>query len=208
VTGLSYRLIPTCSPNPSQSFLTWFGWLIAFALLSAIIQFGTTAFCLVVYARSLFKHNSTGTQITPKSPNSTAPSAVSSQGETSASATTQNVPWKRAQKIILLQWRSILLSLVVICIAAYAGIVYVVMTRTAQEDANPSKSDNILNWTDCLVYHNGNKDKCLHLAKPLRLGADQVAAALIMASVSKYSNPRYRARMLTRSSLLASSHSA
>ena len=197
MTGLSYRLIPTCSPNPSQSFLTWFGWLIALALLSAIIQFGTTAFCLVVYARTLFKHNSTGTVTTPKSPNSTAPSAVSSQGKASAFGTTQDLPWKRAQKIILLQWRSILLSLVVICIAEYAGIVYVVMTRTAQEDANPSKSDNILNWTDCLVYHNGNKDKCLHLAKPLRLGADQVAAALIMASVSTPSSLRSRPGALT-----------
>src|ERR1700761_3021453 len=69
VTGVSYRLGGTCIPNPRAAFVTvrlptahlrsalngkqWFGWLIAFGCLAALIQFATTGFCLLVYARSL-----------------------------------------------------------------------------------------------------------------------------------------------------------
>lgn len=184
ITGVSYRLISTCSPNPHVSFVTWFGWLIAFALLGALIQFGTTAFCLIVYARSLFVQGSGGSPNATKSSISSNPSTPSSPRKGPTQIGTKNLAWRRVQKVLSLQWRSILLSSTVIFIAAYSGIVYVVMTRTAQQDANPKQTDRILNWSDCLVYHEGDKDKCLHLARPLRLGAGQVVAALTMASVS------------------------
>lgn len=195
VTGVSYRLISTCSPNPHVSFATWFGWLIAFALLGALIQFGTTAFCLIVYARSLFVHHSSNNSPgETKISNGSNPSTPSSQQRSPTQLGTKNLAWKRVKKVLSLQWRSILLSCTVIFIAAYSGIVYVVMTRTAQQDANPKQTDRILKWSDCLVYNEGDKDKCLHLAEPLRLGENQVIAALIMASVSDTAHASTTAR--------------
>lgn len=186
VTGVSYRLINTCSPNPHDSFLTWFGWLIAFACLGAFIQFCTTGFCLVIYARSLFVHSNANSPTATKSSNNS--DAAASPDATKATPTkkisTKNLAWKRVQKVLQLQWRSIVLSITVTVVAAYAGIVYVVMTRTAAQDANPKQAEDILNWSDCLVYNEGDKSQCLGLAKPLRLGPNQVIAALIMASVS------------------------
>lgn len=186
ITGVSYRLISTCSPNPHVSFVTWFGWLIAFACLGAFIQFCTTAFCLLVYARSLFVNSNQSSPGETKTSTNSDPSAAASTQKTPAQKiSTKNLAWKRVQKVLSLQWRSIVLSVTVTVIAAYAGIVYVVMTRTAAQDANPKQADDILNWSDCLVYNEGDKSQCMDLAKPLRLGANQVIAALIMASVNR-----------------------
>ena len=53
ITGVSYRIGPTCIPNQKKAFATWFGWLIAFACIAALGQFTTTIFCLWLYLKDV-----------------------------------------------------------------------------------------------------------------------------------------------------------
>lgn len=178
ITKLSYRLTSTCLPNPHESFITWFGWLIAFALLGALLQFATTGFCLVVFLRSYL--SASKAPCGPRFGNSTQGTATSAPPSITS---TRRVAWRRVQQVLALQWRNILLSFVVIIDVVYSGIVYVLMTNTEDKDNSSTQTNQINEWSSCLIESSGNKAECLELAKPLRLGEGQVVATLFMASV-------------------------
>lgn len=188
ITKLSYRLTSTCLPNPHASFVTWFGWLIAFALLASLIQFATTGFCLVVFMKSFFAHSRT---MGVGDPSMTRTRAASGDATTSSFDQkpeevygSNGAAWRRVKHVLGLQWRSIVLSFLIIIDVVYSGIVYVLLTGTEERDAKPDATDAINNWSECLIEYNGDKNQCLSLARPLRLGEGQVVATLFMASVS------------------------
>ncbi len=166
--------------------MTWFGWLIAFALLGAIIQFATTGFCVVVFLRNLLAHNKGSPNIGDQRGSGTplnSPTSPRSQQTGDSATSSRRDGWRRVKQVLTLQWRSIVLSFVVIIDVVYSGIVYVLMTAAEEKDSNSTHTDDINNWSECLINTSGDKTKCLPLAKPLRLGEGQVVATLFMASV-------------------------
>ena len=184
VTGVSYRLGSTCLPNPHGAFVTWFGWLIAFASLAALIQFITTGFCLGVYMRNIFtpsNSNSNDTNSTSKSDAPITPSAVSHPPTADLG---KRFAWQRVKKVMILQWRSILLSILVTIEIIYFGTIYVQQTRAQMESDSPQRTAQVQAWSACLIFSGGDKDQCLHLAKPLRLAEDKVIASFFMSAVS------------------------
>lgn len=185
VTGVSYRIGPTCIPNPHGAFVTWFGWLIAFAVLGFLIQFSTTGFCLAVYVRSFFHHDS-ASQINTTGTSSTSPdrNAVSGGDKTPQRALARRLAWRRVHKVLMLQWRSIVLSLFVIVETIYFGTVYAAQVQSSKEDAKPEHSEEIYKWTVCLITTGGDKEKCLALSEGLSLPESTAVASFFMVSVS------------------------
>ena len=179
VTGVSYRLGLTCLPNPHGAFVTWFGWLIAFAGLAALIQFITTGFCLAVFLRSYF------VQSTPSTIDDSGSSGrLDPTVEKPPASLGRRFAWGRVKKVMLLQWRSLLLSVLVTIEVIYFGVVCVAQTKTQQQSDAPERVNQNKDWTACLVLSGGDKNQCMHLAKPLRLPEGAVVGTQFMSAVS------------------------
>lgn len=186
ITGVSYQLGSTCLPNPQGAIATWFGWLIAFGCLAAILQFATTGFCLAVYARSFFVHGDSApsTAQTSASEASATPLAPRSTRSTGGAVVFgKRLAWRRVRKVMYLQWRSIVLSVMVAVVIVYFGVVYVALTHRQKQDAMPQHTRRVEAWSTCLVLSSGDKNQCLYLAKALGIEESTVVASMFMASV-------------------------
>ena len=181
ITGVSYRLGGNCLPNPHGAFVTWFGWLLAFACLAAVIQFITTGFCLFIYARNLLGYSTPGSSGIAASTGSSTPAVASTDSK--AGDIGKRLAWRRVSKVMLMQWRSIVLSLLVILESVYFGTVYAAQVNSAKEAAKPEHTAQTEAWSLCLILNGGDKNQCLPLAQQLRLEESVVIASLFMASV-------------------------
>ncbi|KAK0288862.1 hypothetical protein LTR35_003261 [Friedmanniomyces endolithicus] len=200
ITGVSYQVGTTCFPNQRSAFLTWFGWLLAFACLAALLQFVTTGFCLWLYLRH-FLHLSNGssgesadsssrpeTALVPlntSSPpqNPSIPPASHRAAATSTPYLSKRLAYHRVRSLLLLQWRSIALSLFVILSTIYFGVVFAATTRAVQADSTPSKTAAIEIWAACLVVNHGAKGECLQYARGFVLGEGVVLATFYMSAL-------------------------
>ena len=181
VTGVSYRLGTTCIPNQHYSFVTWFGWLIAFACLAALLQFGTTGFCLFLYARHFWQNGSRETEAYDVS---TAGLAAEGQRRPSIRLG-KRLAWRRVQKVLFLQWRSIVLSIFVIIETVFFGAVYVAAARAVDATRRPTKRPDVLRYLVCLIVNEGDKDACLPYTKSLGLRERTVIASFYMSAVRR-----------------------
>ncbi|KAK3679436.1 hypothetical protein LTR78_000997 [Recurvomyces mirabilis] len=186
VTGVSYQLGTTCFPNEHDAFITWFGWLLAFGCLAALLQFLTTGFCLGLYIRHFFVVESNSSHSRDNS--ESAASALSGlqpgakQRPRRASVHLgRKLAWKRVRKVLLVQWRSILMSLLVTLEIVYFGVVFVAETRAARADDNPAPLGKIEAWAACLVLTKGDKEYCLLYTEGLSLSEGVVIASLFMS---------------------------
>ena len=201
ITGLSYRLGTTCIPNPKAAFITWFGWLIAFACLAAALQFVTTGFCLVVYIKNLIAHHNNSPANSDTSGSGSSGAAITSPDPSRPVAPSvrlgKRLAWRRVRKVMLLQWRSIVLSLLVIVEIVYFGSVYAAQQKEAKADEQPKHTAQTEAWGLCLIESGGNKKQCLPQAQALSLGENWVIASLFMSAVSApITTACYRAQSL------------
>ncbi|KAM3421470.1 hypothetical protein BST61_g1863 [Cercospora zeina] len=189
ITGVSYRLGPSCVPNQKNSFLTWFGWLIAFGCIAALLTTSTTIFCLWVYLKDLGRHGRSG-----KGHSTTGQSHTASATEDDGIApnmesgwesrnSTRRLAWTRVKKILLMQWRSMLLSTLVIVMVMYYGTVFIKQTNTSLDAVNPAKREGLTQWAICMVLNSGDKNRCDALSKTLGLDEDAVIAAWFIAGL-------------------------
>lgn len=191
ITGVSYRLGPTCVPNQKNSFVTWFGWLIAFGCIAALLTTSTTIFCLRVYLKDLGKKNkgTSGGKIYVNNSTSqrtedesVAPNQPQS-GWTSRNST-RKLAWSRVKDVLFAQWRSVLLSTLVIVMVLYYGTVFVKQTSTGLDAVNPAKQASVTTWAVCIVLNSGDKKKCEALSHVLGLDENAVIAAWFIAGGS------------------------
>lgn len=96
----------------------------------------------------------------------------------------KKLAWRRVRKVLGLQWRSVLLSILVIVETVYFGTVYVAASKAVQADKMPTKSVQVEQWGACLVLSGGKKDECLGYARVLGLSEQLVIASLFMSAVS------------------------
>ncbi|KAK0809469.1 hypothetical protein LTR75_005909 [Friedmanniomyces endolithicus] len=199
ITGVSYQVGKTCFPNQRSAFITWFGWLLAFACLAALLQFITTGFCLWLYLRH-FLHLS-NSSIGDSADSSSRPETALVTLNTSSPSRKTSIPpashrtgttppylskrfaYRRVRSLLLLQWRSIALSLFVITSTIYFGVVFAATTRAAHADSTPSKTAAIEIWAACLVVNNGEKGECLKYARGFVLGEGVVLATFYMSAL-------------------------
>ena len=184
VSGLSYRLGQLCLPNPRGAVATWFGPMIAFGGLGAVIQLATTGFCFVVYTRAVM--STRGRAAAPNSrrgaPAPSSAPAASLAGKPGVSVS-RRVAWKRVSRIMQVQWRSIVLSIVVIIILVYFGIIYITSSSKQLQLTDPDRPARTTAWSLCLILFRGDQGACIEYAKALDLNEEILNAAMFMAGV-------------------------
>ena len=175
LTGMSYRFGSTCHTNHSNSVATFWGPILTFAGVCAILQFATLGYCIRVYIRSLLNPDETSQN------SSNLPSYHGSVKTVSARAA-----YRRVRKVIALQWRGIVIVLIIIADVVFFSVVFIKM-----DNATASAQDNLATefaWVFCLFTSNGNKNKCLPLTAPFVMSERVVMAVLVMLSVCSLGN--------------------
>lgn len=139
-----------------------------------------------MYTRQLLKRG--GSTNDPSSTDNTGSSpttpAYSSKQPPSSHFGSKRLAWRRVHRVLAMQWRSIVLSLLIIIECVYFGAVYVAQVRVSKDAAQPQHIAQLEKWVLCLVGSVGDKDKCLPLAAPLGIGEEVVVASLFIAAVS------------------------
>lgn len=92
--------------------------------------------------------------------------------------------YRRVRRVIQLQWRGIVIVLVIIADVIFFAIIFVFLDTTVQSiKTDPQKA---LAWAACLVGARGDKNKCLDLANKLVVNLPTVTAVLVLLAVSTY----------------------
>ena len=170
VTGVSYRFGNTCHINHEKALQDYWGPLLAFAVVSTILQFATFGYCIKVYIKSLFDDTAT-------SDNSSGLPTYNSSVRT----VTATQALRRIKKVVALQWRSIIIVLIIIVNVTFLAVIFISMDRAvlaAKKDVSKAQP-----WIICLVMNGGDKTKCLAKAGSLIKNESTVMAALLLLSV-------------------------
>lgn len=170
LSGVSFRFGATCHINHENSLADFWIPLLVFAGLTMIIQFTTFGYCIKVYLASLSDDSAT-------TENSGMPSYTAS-----IRTMTPRQAYRRVRRVIQLQWRGIVIVLIIVADVIFFSIVFVFQDNTVQavkEDMNLA-----LPWIKCLVQTHGNKDLCMDFAGTLVVSESTVIAVLILLAVS------------------------
>ncbi|KAL8714842.1 MAG: hypothetical protein Q9220_001355 [cf. Caloplaca sp. 1 TL-2023] len=170
-TGVSYRFGDTCHINHDKALQDYWGPLLAFAAVTTILQFATLGYCIRVYIQSLFKDES-------KSQSSTG--LPSHNG--SIRTVTARQAYRRVQKAIAVQWRGIVVVIIIIVNVVFLAVVFVSMDNT--EQAVMRNFGKAQPWLTCLVLSGGDKNACLSKVKGLTTSEPTVMAVLILLSLN------------------------
>jgi len=190
VAGVSYRLGNVCLPNGFQGFLSWYLWLLVFAGLSAIILISTSLYCFWKFATIALAGAAATTHHSTKSTDSALSDTPASGQPPSrrAARRRKRVEWARIEKVLYLQWRTIVLAFVILNETIYFALVFIQSTM-AQEAAAHGLTPADDTWGACLITTGGNKDACLGQSGGLGLSGPRVVATWLLLSVSELPHP-------------------
>lgn len=172
LTGVSFRFGNVCHINHTNSLQVFWGPLLAFAAASLIIQTFTLVYCIHVYVKSLFDDDPT-TDVSSGLPSYSA----------SVRTRTARQTLRRVTKVVHLQWRGVMVVLVIIAEVIFFSVVFVSMDNNLV--ATASEPDKFRPWLRCLVESKGNKNQCLGLAHELVEKESTILALLICLAVSR-----------------------
>lgn len=180
-TGVSYRLGQTCLINHENSIVTFWAWLVAFASVAFLLSFTTMGYCVWVYVKSA-RRTPGGSTGTPRRETGTP------YGVRAPAAITRAQHWKKIRQLIVIQWRNIVVSMLVVIESVYFVAVFWAQdiklgnVSTAATDIAASKR-----WAACLTITGGDKEACFEFADGLMVDKATVIASLVLASVSSKS---------------------
>ncbi|KAK8247924.1 hypothetical protein HDK77DRAFT_508168 [Phyllosticta capitalensis] len=166
ITGVAYRVGMTCLPNHEHAMETLWVWQIIFSSASILIQLCTTSYCIYVYLRVLMQ--SRGQHINS-----------GSYGQ-SAQQKPQTA-WRRLRRLLLLQWRTITLTLIVTIETLYFVLIFWAQDRRFGEvNTAVTTASSVRTWSACLFLSQGNKNDCIHYTNNIRLPESSVLGSLIL----------------------------
>lgn len=172
VTGVSNRFGTSCHINHKDGLKDYWGPLLALAALSTILQFTTFGYCVKVYIRSLLDDSTSSDNV------SGLPTYNSS-----VRTVTAKQAYRRVKKVVALQWRGILIVLIIVANVTFLSIIFVSMDNNIQAVRKDySKAEP---WLLCLVIHHGDKNQCLNKVGGLAQDEASVMAALVLLSVCR-----------------------
>lgn len=167
-SGVSFRFGQTCHINHENSLADFWIPLLIFAGLTVLIQFATFGYCIKVYLASL-ADNAESTE------HSGRPSYSNS-----IRTMTPRQAYRRVRRVIQLQWRGIVIVLIIIADVIFFAVVFVFLDSTVEDiKTDPKKA---LPWITCLATYN-NKYACLDLVQPLVVNLPTVTAVLVLLAV-------------------------
>lgn len=167
LSGVSYRLGNVCHINIRDSMHDYWTPLIVFSAVSLILQFTTVAYCIQVYVKSLYESSGTVSSGLP-----------SYSG--SVRTVTARQTYRRVRSILRLQWRGMVLTVVVIVHVILLAVVFIAMNAAAQNFENSKEAGT---WISCLARTGGVKEQCLSLARDVRPNKAMVLAAVYLLSL-------------------------
>ncbi|KAI0383711.1 hypothetical protein F5Y04DRAFT_19411 [Hypomontagnella monticulosa] len=169
-SGVSFRFGGTCHINHENSLADFWIPLLVFAGLTVIIQFATFGYCIKVYLASLTDNSA-----------STEGSGMPSYSNSIRTMTPRQA-YRRIRRVIQLQWRGIVIVLIIIADVIFFAVIFVFLDNTVESlKTNPQKA---LVWAACLMAFDGDKNKCLDKAKDLVVGLPTVTAVLILLAMN------------------------
>ncbi|KAL7628707.1 hypothetical protein AAE478_000222 [Parahypoxylon ruwenzoriense] len=169
-SGVSFRFGATCHINHENSLADFWIPLLVFAGLTVIIQFATFGYCIKVYLASLGDNSTT-----------TEGSGMPSYSNSIRTMTPRQA-YRRVRRVIQLQWRGIVIVLVIIADVIFFAVIFVFMDNTVESiKKNPDKA---LAWAACLMAFAGDKNKCLDMAEDLVVNFPTVMAVLILLAMN------------------------
>jgi hypothetical protein len=171
-SGVSFRFGSTCHINHTNSLADLWIPLLIFAAFTIILQFYTFGYCIKVYLASI---NDNGA--------STEGSGLPTTSYTNSVVTmTPRQAYRRVRRVLQLQWRGILLVLIIIIDVIFFSVIFVFQDNTVQKvktDASIS-----LGWVECIINANGDKTKCFDKTGAFVVNEASVGAVLILLAVS------------------------
>jgi hypothetical protein len=161
ITGVSYRLGTTCLPNQKNSYVTYFGWLMAFACISGLLQLYTTGYCMWIYLRDVLRG---GAQLSTKA------SGYSGGGKAADTTTistqsTRKLTASRVKRVLKSQWRSIALCVLLIINSVFYGGIFTEQARLTTRISEGKHDSHIIDWATCIVLGGLDPDKCRGIPK-------------------------------------------
>lgn len=170
LSGVSYRFGQTCHINHKNSLADCWMPLLGFGALTIIIQFATFGYCIKVYLASLADNSA-----------STEGSAMPSYSNSIRTMTPKQA-YRRVRRVIALQWRGIVIVLIIIADVIFFSVIFVFADNTVENVKNdPTKA---MPWILCLLEHDGNKVPCLDKARMLVVNMPTVGAVLVLLGVN------------------------
>ncbi|KAF2191070.1 hypothetical protein K469DRAFT_746511 [Zopfia rhizophila CBS 207.26] len=167
-TGFSYRMGQTCLPNHEHAIISFWIWLVGFAIIGFLLQAVTTGYCIYVYFRALKRER--------------ARRPGNSFGGRQQNANVQT--WRNVKRLFLLQWRNILVSIFVIVGSISFFIVFWSQDAKLGDILNePSDIIPVKTWIICLTLSRGDKDECRKYVGDFTVPRETVLASLILASL-------------------------
>lgn len=135
-------------------------------------------FCLWLYLKDVLRKGG-------GKANSTMDTTCTSAAEnTTLSGQDKKLAWRRVKKVLSLQWRSIVLTTLVIIESVYFGVVFIHNTSIADRlSGSQDQRQEILSWAYYLIANGGRKEGCTPLANLLDLSEDSIVASFTMTAV-------------------------
>jgi hypothetical protein len=170
-SGVSFRFGDTCHINHKNSMADFWIPLLAFAGITVVVQFATFGYCIKVYLQSLADDSTT-----------TNSSGLPAYTNSVRGTISPRQAYRRVRRVIELQWRGIAIVLLIIADVIFFAVIFVYMDDTETNMIkNPTKS---IEWLDCLIKTQGDKNACLKFASQLVVNEATIMAVLLLLSVS------------------------
>ncbi|KAL5379641.1 hypothetical protein DPSP01_008339 [Paraphaeosphaeria sporulosa] len=168
VTGLSYRIGQTCLPSHEHAIVTFWIWLIFFAILASLLQIFISGYGFYVYVRSLRRMR--------------RESAIDSFERGHLRRTTES--WGNVRRLFLSQWRNILVSVFVIIGSISFFVVFWTQDgKLGRLFNDPNNIMTLKTWIICQVPSMGNKQGCNKYVQDFTVDQVTVLVSLILASL-------------------------
>ncbi|KAF2859547.1 hypothetical protein K470DRAFT_95880 [Piedraia hortae CBS 480.64] len=178
ISGVAYRLGDVCIPSRTSAFATWFVWVIVFSTLSTLILIFTIVYCIWKFALSVVSRDRLDNEVT------TSTSFIQIQQTKKKSLQRRHrLEWARIKEVLLMQWRTIILTFIIMNESVYFAIVFAQQTGAAEAALHGVRKKDI-EFASCLMMNHGNKNACLAKATGMGLNQAQVVATLILASAN------------------------
>ncbi|KAJ5908071.1 hypothetical protein N7495_000753 [Penicillium taxi] len=137
LTGVSFRFGEVCHINIPHGLQDYWAPLMAFTVVSLVLQLSTMSYCIHIYLRSFFEKSHTHSS-------SGLPSYASSVNTQSARQT-----YRRIRSVLKLQWRGAALVLIIIGNVIFFSVIFVKMDKELV--LNSTNIAKAIPWLECLV---------------------------------------------------------